>query len=90
MAELVAMVDGRCFCDKCEARTTSIYRMVGFCWNCKADPILMIFRAGDKANDLDCPVCGVYQKVHPQRLATPDEIPAAVVGRHSDHREGSE
>jgi hypothetical protein len=70
-------VSGKCMCDRCEARTTDSYRMVGRCWNCHAQPILMIYRAGDKASTLDCPVCGNDRSVHPSRLATDEEIPVA-------------
>ena len=70
-------VSGICMCAKCEARTRDIYRMVGTCYNCGQKDILMLFRAGDKAAHLDCPVCGNWRSVHSQRLATPDEIPAS-------------
>lgn len=70
-------VSGKCMCDRCEARTKDIYRMVGYCTNCGTQPILMIFRAGDKKHDLDCPACGVRRSVRPQRLAAPYEIPEA-------------
>ena len=70
-------VDARCGCLRCEARTQNIYRMVGSCYNCKAAPILVIYREGDKAEPVDCPTCGNYNSVHVTRLATPDEIPAA-------------
>lgn len=69
-------VDGRCGCDRCESRTGNIYRMVGTCYNCGTKDILMLFRAGDKTANLDCPVCGCWHTVHPLRSATPDEIPA--------------
>ena len=79
--ELVAFVDGRCGCQRCEERTKNTYRMVGVCLNCGTKPILILYRWGDRAADVDCPVCGNWQKVRPQRLATADEIPAAVAGR---------
>ena len=72
-------VDGRCFCSRCEARTKNIYRMVGSCWNCKTQDILVIYRAGDRAAEQECPLCGSYNSVHVTRLATPDEIPEAAV-----------
>jgi hypothetical protein len=75
---LLAMVDARCMCRRCEDRTTNVYRMVGYCLNCKTEPILIIYRAGDKASDCDCPVCGVWHSVRARRMATADEIPAAV------------
>jgi uncharacterized Zn finger protein (UPF0148 family) len=73
----VITVSGVCVCAKCEGRTRDIYRMVGTCLNCGTGDILMLFRAGDKAGVLDCPVCGVWRSVRPNRLATDDEIPAA-------------
>ncbi len=60
-------VSGLCMCNRCVERTTDIYRMVGKCWNCNSEPILMLFRSGDKAGILDCPVCGVYHSVHATR-----------------------
>lgn len=70
-------VDGRCGCSQCEERTGNIYRMVGHCTNCGTEPVLMLFRAGDPKCDLDCPECGVWKAIHPDRKATDDEIPAA-------------
>lgn len=70
-------VSGKCMCDRCESRTQDIYRMVGSCSNCCAEDILMLFRAGDRARSLDCPVCRVYSSVRPLRLATADEVPVA-------------
>jgi predicted RNA-binding Zn-ribbon protein involved in translation (DUF1610 family) len=75
-------VSGKCMCSKCESRTTNQYRMIGHCLNCGQDKILMLFRSGDKAHNLDCPTCGErgimsFSGVHPDRLATEDEIPAA-------------
>jgi len=71
-------IDGRCGCSRCVERTENIYRMVGSCFNCGAKDILMLFRAGDWAANLDCPVCGNWHGVHAQRLAAEDEIPAPV------------
>jgi hypothetical protein len=68
-------VDGRCTCHRCEARTTSIYRMIGVCRNCGATPILMLFRAGDPATPRNCPTCGGYDTLAPLRLATEEETP---------------
>ena len=71
-------VSGVCTCGRCDrSGRREIYRMAGSCYNCTAKPILMLYRAGDKACPLDCPACGNYQSVHPSRLATDDEIPAA-------------
>lgn len=76
---LAGMIDARCFCTRCEERTTSIYRMVSSpCSNCGAGPFLILNRAGDKAADLDCPECGNFWTVKQARRATEDEIPAAV------------
>lgn len=71
------MVDGRCGCFRCEARTKDIYRMIGRCYNCKTEPILILYRVGDPAALAGCPVCGNSDSVHAFRLATADEIPAA-------------
>ncbi len=70
-------VDGRCFCSRCEERTKNMYRMVGKCWNCGTEPILVLYREGDPAASVDCPVCGNRNKVHTTRLATAEEIPAS-------------
>lgn len=70
-------VSGICNCKRCTDRTTDIYRMVGQCYNCGTKDILMLFRSGDKASRLDCPVCGNPNTVHSQRLATEDEVPVA-------------
>jgi hypothetical protein len=76
----VLTVSGLCMCEKCTSRTTDIYRMVGYCLNCRARPILGLFRSGDKAIHLDCPACGNHSTVHWWRLATDDEFPEALVG----------
>lgn len=70
-------VDGRCFCHRCEQRSKDIYRMVGACSNCRTADILVLYRTGDRAGEVDCPVCGNYHSVRVTRLATADEIPAA-------------
>ena len=46
---------------------------------CGTGDILVLYRAGDPVYDQDCPVCGTYHTVRrtSQRLATPDEVPAA-------------
>lgn len=71
-------VSGKCVCAKCEARTSDVYRMVGWCRNCLVGPVLMIFRAGDPVVALDCPECGCWHTVIAKRRATDDEIPEAV------------
>jgi len=50
----------------------SLYRMVGWCSNCGTKDILVIYRAGDKVSDQDCPVCeNLYSvRAYNQRLAT--------------------
>lgn len=75
---IVATVSGVCVCSRCEQRPRHIYRMVGRCLNCTAEPILMLFRSGDKTLPLECPLCGCIT-VHAQRRATVDEIPAAAL-----------
>jgi hypothetical protein len=71
----VVSIDARCGCARCEARTTDTYRMIGKCWNCQTDNIVILYRAGDRAAPKDCPVCGVWHEVRPYRLATEDEVP---------------
>ena len=66
-----------CMCAQCTERTGDIYRMVGHCRNCGARPIPILYRSGDRAGDADCPKCGNYNSVSPDRLATDDEIPEA-------------
>jgi hypothetical protein len=70
-------VDGRCGCNQCRTRTENIYRMIGTCRNCGTTPILLLYRAGDKASEQDCPVCGNWHTVQAQRIATADELPVA-------------
>lgn len=67
-------VSGVCICSRCERGPRRIYRMIGKCWNCTADPILMLFRAGERTMPLDCPLCGC-REVRAVRRATDDEIP---------------
>jgi len=70
-------VSGVCTCNRCEQYgKREIYRMVGACSNCQAEPVLMLFRAGERVEALECPVCRV-RAVRAKRLATDDEIPAA-------------
>ena len=71
-------VSKRCVCAKCEScGRNGMYRMVGYCANCGQKDILILYREGDKAAKADCPTCGNWNSVSPQRLATPDEIPEA-------------
>lgn len=82
--EALAFVDARCFCDRCEARTKSAYRMVGRCSNCGVEA-LVLYRSGDRSGPVTCPTCGVWNGVTTHRLATPDEIPVAYEGAaHGD------
>lgn len=85
---LVGFIDARCGCDRCETRTGNVYRMVGRCSNCTLEPLLILYRAGDKASPQDCPGCG-NRSVSPFRRATPDEIPAAVVGVSQENPEAT-
>ena len=79
MAKPSLIVSGVCTCNRC-GPAKSIYRMIGKCHNCGTEPILMLFRPGDKTATLECPVCGVGRSrwdpgVKAKRLARPDEIP---------------
>lgn len=74
---MTMFIDARCGCSRCVDRTENVYRMVGHCTNCGAKDILILYRAGDRAARLDCPVCGNYRSVSADRLATADEIPEA-------------
>lgn len=66
-----------CRCGHSTCRDKNIYRMVGACSNCGTKNVLMLFTAThDSYMPQCCPVCGCA-KVHAQRLATADEIPAA-------------
>lgn len=70
-------VDCRCNCLRCQAGSQDMYRMVGNCWNCGQNDVLMLFRKGDPSyHDRECPKCG-YRSLKAKRLATRDEIPAA-------------
>ena len=55
------MVDARCSHDRCATRGEG-YRLVGACWNCKADPIAGFFTVGHEASNgslgPECPLCG--------------------------------
>ena len=63
-------VDRRCTCNEPDA-----YRMIGGCYNCGTSPILGLFSAGHQQGGGECPACGC-DRLHWDRLATPDEIPA--------------
>lgn len=72
-------IDARCLCKECQDRTERIYRMVGYCSNCGAKDLLIIYRAGDKTRDLECPSCECSYTVrgYNQSKAADHEIPAA-------------
>lgn len=73
-----AFVDARCRDRSCEGKNT--YRMIGGCYNCGTKPLLGLFTVGHEAQGgspgSECPVCET-SRLHWDRLATPDEIPAA-------------
>lgn len=61
-------ISGVCTCNRCERYDKrEIYRMVGSCFNCQAEPVLMLFRAGERVEALECPVCRV-KAVHAKRF----------------------
>ena len=70
---MTAFLDRRCSMGACPHK--GAYRMIGACRNCGTEPILGLFTAGHEATGGDCPVCGC-NRLHWDRLATPDEIPA--------------
>lgn len=81
--EVTAMrvIDARCGCGKCRARTEDIYRMVSFpCRNCWGGPFLILYRVGDPTRTHDCPLCKNFYTVHAHRLARADEVPVAFNG----------
>lgn len=65
---------GVCDCAKCISRTSVMYKMIGQCYNCRTDQIIMTYRSGDRASPLNCPVCGVSKSVHASRLATDEDL----------------
>lgn len=67
-------VDDRCKSTECARK--DIYRMVGKCANCHAEPVLVLFTVGHEVRRVACPSCGV-ERVYTTRLATPEEIPVA-------------
>lgn len=66
--------DRRCSHDTCQRK--GVYRMIGGCYNCGLSPLLGLFSVSHEASGGDCPVCGT-NRLHWDRLATPDEIPAS-------------
>ena len=71
---LSAFVDRRCRYGSC-GHKGGVYRMIGGCLNCRTERLLGLFTAGHEAIGGNCPVCGCA-KLHWDRLASPDEIPA--------------
>lgn len=53
------VIDMRCMCEKCQARTQETYRLAATCTNCRTECVALI-RKGDKPTpSKDCPACGV-------------------------------
>lgn len=68
-------IDNRCSDRACANK--NIYRMVGACTNCGTYAILVLNTEGHEARgNRKCPVCACHS-VRQDRLATPDEFPAA-------------
>ena len=57
--------------------------MIGGCYNCRSEPVLGLFSVTHEASGGDCPVCKC-SRLHWDRLATADEIPAAFEGTGED------
>lgn len=72
-----SVIDARCMCHACETRTSEVYWMVGRCYNCGTQNILVMYRKGDQAEAQGCPLCGVtkWHGVHTSRAALPSEVP---------------
>lgn len=66
--------DARCTMSFCQG--IAIYRMIGKCANCGADPILVLLTSRHKAIKVECPTCK-NETVDPTRLARDDEFPEA-------------
>lgn len=66
-------IDARCGVSTC---SKNVYRMVGRCDNCMAEPLLILFSEGHDTHPARCTVCGV-NRVRAIRQATTDEIPEA-------------
>lgn len=81
--EMDGFVDARCTDRGCESK--GVYRMVGTCSNCHVKALLGMFTEGhEKSTFGPCPMCGVSSHLMWLRLATADEIPAAVQQEDSD------
>jgi hypothetical protein len=74
-AGAVLLVDRRCGHPSCRDAKRGVYRMIGGCYNCGAKPLIGLFTVTHEAGGGDCPACGCA-RLHWDRLATPDEIPA--------------
>ena len=72
------IVDRRCSICRDQGKT-SMYRMIGGCYNCGTALILGLFTAGHEKGGGKCPRCGC-DRLHWDRLATEDEIPADFEG----------
>lgn len=74
---LTAFLDARC--SHLDCKDKGAYRMVGYCMNCASQGILGMFTEGHQTSNFGpCPLCGVNSRLGWKRLATADEIPAAV------------
>ena len=62
------IIDARCHCADCEARTQATYQMIGSCLNCRTQGIVITYRRGDWARLVECPVCGCRRSVEPRGL----------------------
>lgn len=75
--ENAGFVDARCILCQADKRC---YRMIGYCLNCKAEPILALFSFEHKASwsvlGPKCPFCGM-KELYWRRRATDDETPEA-------------
>lgn len=76
----MTLIDMRCSMSQC-SHIKTVYRMVGRCGNCATEDILFLITSGHEAPKSSflgekCPVCGC-RSAYAQRLATPDEVPAA-------------
>ena len=80
-ASLLGLVDLRCKTGSCAYRD-GVYRMIGRCANCGADPLLFLVTTGHEVPrgpmlGARCPICDT-RNAYATRLANPDEIPSAV------------
>lgn len=60
-------VDATCLkCSKCKGNGS--YSMVGRCYNCRTEPIVVTYSVTHEAQPVKCPVCGVSRSVHVTEL----------------------